>query len=128
MLRDSSHATLVDVRTKAEWAYVGMADLSSLRKDVVLVEWQTFPGMAPNPEFLTALKKTLADRGVRPDDPVLFICRSGVRSRAAAIALSGEGFKACYNVAGGFEGDLDQNRHRGVRGGWKARNLPWVQS
>jgi rhodanese-related sulfurtransferase len=128
VLRDKAPATLVDVRSKAEWSYVGVPDLSSLRKDVVLVEWQTFPGMAANPDFLTMLTKALAERGVRPEDPVLFICRSGVRSRAAAIALTGEGYKACYNVAGGFEGDLDHERHRGRRGGWKAKNLPWVQS
>ncbi len=128
MLRDKVPAALVDVRSKAEWSYVGVPDLSSLKKDAVLIEWQIFPGMAANPDFLATLKKALAERGVRPEDPVLFICRSGVRSRAAAIALTGEGYKVCYNVAGGFEGDLDQERHRGRRGGWKAKNLPWVQS
>ena len=128
MLRDKVPATLVDVRSKAEWSYVGVPDLSSLKKDAVLIEWQIFPGMAANPDFLATLKKALAERGVRPEDPVLFVCRSGVRSRAAAIALTSEGYKVCYNVAGGFEGDLDQERHRGRRGGWKAKNLPWVQS
>jgi rhodanese-related sulfurtransferase len=128
VLRSSPSATLVDVRSKPEWTFVGVPDLSSLGKETVLVEWQTFPGMAANPDFLATLKKTLADRGVSSEDSILFLCRSGVRSRAAAIALSREGYKNCYNVAGGFEGDLDPERHRGRRGGWKASNLPWVQS
>lgn len=128
MLRGTPGAVLVDVRTRAEWAYVGVPDLSSLGKDVIFIEWQTFPDMAPNPQFLARVKEALAARGTRPEDPVLFICRSGARSRAAAIALTGEGFRACFNVAGGFEGDLDAERHRGRRGGWKAADLPWVQS
>jgi rhodanese-related sulfurtransferase len=59
--------------------------------------------------------------------PILFICRSGGRSRAAAAALTAAGYRRCYNVAEGFEGNPDPERHRGKTGGWKAAGLPWVQ-
>jgi rhodanese-related sulfurtransferase len=65
--------------------------------------------------------------GVERDSPVLLLCRSGQRSRAAAIALTAAGFGPCYNVAEGFEGPHDAARHRGTSAGWKARGLPWAQ-
>lgn len=117
-------AVLVDVRSTAEWTFVGLPDLRDLAKEPVLIPWQNFPGMAANEEFVTALKAQLAD----PAAPVFFLCRSGGRSRAAAIAVTAAGFAACYNVAGGFEGNLDEAGHRGSRDGWKADGLPWVQS
>ena len=61
------------------------------------------------------------------DAPLLFLCRSGVRSKAAAIAMTQQGFTACYNIANGFEGDSDPTRHRGTVSGWKVEGLPWVQ-
>ena len=65
--------------------------------------------------------------GVQFDDDLFFICRSGSRSLAAAKAMAAAGYRACHNVAGGFEGPLDDDSHRGSVGGWKAAGLPWIQ-
>lgn len=125
VLGENPRAVLIDVRTRAEWSYVGLPDLASVGKEPLLAEWQTFPAMAVNGNFADEVASALGE--ARKDAPVLFLCRSGARSRAAAIALTAQGFTRCYNVAGGFEGDLDQDRHRGHRNGWKASGLPWVQ-
>ena len=124
ILGDDSSAKLIDVRTQAEWNFVGLPDLSTVGKAVHRVEWQGFPGGAPNTESTDQVAAT----GAKPADTILFLCRSGGRSKAAAIALSGLGYTKCYNVAGGFEGDLDGDRQRGRAGGWKAAGLPWNQS
>ena len=92
------------------------------------VEWQGFPSSAPNPDFVTQTASALTAAGAGKETPVLFLCRSGGRSRAAAIAMTQAGFQKSYNVAGGFEGDLDAERHRGINNGWKASGLPWKQS
>jgi len=118
-------AQLVDVRTAAEWAFVGLPDLSGLGRAVHRVEWQIFPTMAPNPNFVA---ETAAAVGADKDVPVLFLCRSGARSRAAAIALTAAGYRQAFNIAGGFEGDLDASRQRGKTNGWKAGGLPWTQT
>ena len=110
-------ARLVDVRTNPELAYVGSIPGS------VAVEWQTYPGGRPNPGFLGELAKS-----VGKDVPVMFICRSGVRSHAAAEAAMRAGWKETYNVLEGFEGDKDANQHRNSIGGWRKAGLPWVQS
>jgi rhodanese-related sulfurtransferase len=120
MLTDDANAVLVDVRTIAEWNFVGMADLSSIGKEVMAVEWNRFPDGSPNPEFVEQAGGPLS-----PEQPVLIICRSGARSRAAAQALAGAGFSRLYNVTTGFEGDLNADGHR--HGGWKD-HLPWRQS
>ena len=125
LLKRDPNATLVDVRTRAEWNFVGLPDLSSLGRDVALIEWQVFPTMQVNPGFVA---DTQAATGPDKDAPVLFLCRSGARSRSAAIALTQAGYSKAYNVAGGFEGDLDGERHRGHRNGWKAAGLPWKQT
>lgn len=125
ILTQNPAAQLVDVRTTAEWAFVGLPDLSALGRTVQRVAWQTFPTMAPNPDFLG---ETVAAVGANKDVPVLFLCRSGARSRAAAIALTEAGYTKVYNIAGGFEGDLDPSRHRGKLNGWKAQGLPWAQT
>jgi len=124
VLRSEPAAMLVDVRSSAEWTFVGLPDLRSLDKQVVLVAWQDYPGMVPNATFVSDLKAQLPD----PAAPVFFLCRSGARSRAAAIAGTAAGLAACYNVAGGFEGNLDAEGHRGTQDGWKAAGLPWMQS
>lgn len=124
MLADDPDAVLVDVRTRAELAYVGYPDLSSLGKRLVAVEWQQFPTGAQNPQFF----EELAEQGVTGDAPVLFICRSGARSRFAAIAATAHDFSEAYNVADGFEGHIDQGGHRGATSGWKASDLPWRQT
>lgn len=117
-------AQLVDVRTMAEWNFVGLPDLSSLGRRVHCVEWQSFPTGAPNPGFVAEASGALPDKAA----PVLLLCRSGARSRAAAIALTRAGYQQAFNIAGGFEGDMDEQGHRGSRNGWKAADLPWRQS
>ena len=126
LLKDDPKAQIVDVRTMAEWSFVGLPDLSSVGREVHCVEWQGFPSMAVNPDFVGQAKAKL--EGADADTPVLFLCRSGARSRSAAIAMTRAGFTRAYNIAGGFEGDMDQERHRGNRNGWKAGGLPWKQS
>ena len=126
-LSQTSNAVLVDVRSRAEWTFVGVVDLRSLKKEPVLVEWQVFPGMAVNTAFVSEVSAELQRRGVGKDAELYFLCRSGGRSRSAAEAMTAAGFVACYNVAGGFEGDVDDQHHRGQLVGWKAQNLPWAQ-
>lgn len=122
-LKSDPKARLVDVRTQAEWVYVGVPDLSSTGKQPLLVQWQVFPAMSRNEAFAEQLKS----QGVQPDDTLLFLCRSGVRSKAAAELMTGLGFSAAYNILDGFEGPLDGSRHRGTGAGWKAAGLPWAQ-
>jgi rhodanese-related sulfurtransferase len=122
-LAQEPDAVLVDVRTRPEWTYVGLPDLGPLGKKVVRVEWQRYPDGAPNPTFLD----DLAAAGVEPEQTVLFLCRSGVRSAAAAETASRAGFARAYNVSDGFEGPLDADGHRGASG-WRASGLPWRQS
>jgi rhodanese-related sulfurtransferase len=116
-------AQLVDVRTDAEWNFVGIPDLSSAGKQAVLIPWQAYPAMNRNESFEDQLKKT----GLTPDSQIYFICRSGVRSLAAAQAAQAAGFPHAYNVADGFEGPPDAQGHRGATAGWKADGLPWRQ-
>ncbi|MGH6735607.1 MAG: rhodanese-like domain-containing protein [Methyloceanibacter sp.] len=119
---------LVDVRTRAEWTYVGIPDLGPVGKRAVLVEWQTFPDQSVDPRFADRLANELKALGVQLDDDLFFICRSGSRSLAAAKAMADVGYRACHNVSEGFEGPLDDERHRGSVKGWKAIGLPWQQS
>lgn len=120
-------AKLIDVRTKAEWAYVGIPDLKSIGKDVVLVEWQTYPDNRVDPQFAERLGAQLSKDGVKKDAELFFICRSGSRSRSAAQTMTAAGFSRCRNVADGFEGPLDSGCHRGRVAGWKVAGLPWAQ-
>lgn len=110
-------ARLVDVRTQPELAYVGRIPGSAA------VEWQTWPGGRPNPEFLAELAAL-----VPKDQPVMFICRSGARSHAAAEAAMQAGWREAYNVLEGFEGDKDEHQHRNTKNGWRKAGLPWTQS
>ena len=123
-LGDQPSAVLVDVRTAEEWNFVGAPDLSGIGKQTVCVSWQTLPKMDLNPAFVEEVRAQASDNNAS----LLFLCRSGVRSKAAAIAMTAAGYSKCYNVAGGFEGDLDGDRHRGLAGGWKAAGLPWIQA
>lgn len=126
-LVDDPTAVLIDVRTRAEWSYVGLPDLSALGRRVVLVEWQSFPDNQPNPAFVEELSRELTAIGASVKSELYFICRSGARSLRAAEAMMRAGYERCSNVAEGFEGPLDEARHRGTRSGWKAQGLPWVQ-
>ncbi len=108
---------LVDVRTRAELDWVGRIP------GAVEIEWNSYPGSVPNPHFLAHLKQQVDHEAL-----VMFICRSGARSHAAALAASADGYPDCYNVLEGFEGDKDANGQRGKIGGWRHAGLPWIQS
>ena len=122
-LTEDPRARLIDVRTQAEWMYVGVPDLNPLGRQPLLISWLVFPSMSPNEAFA----QQVAAQGVAKGDTLLFLCRSGVRSLAAAELMTELGFERCYNITDGFEGPLDGNRHRGAAAGWKASGLPWVQ-
>ena len=124
ILNENKDAVLIDVRTRAEWNYVGLPELASIGKKPALLEWQVFPSMQPNPDFVSALSGGVADK----ETPLLFLCRSGARSAAAAKAMTAAGYGTCLNVADGFEGPLDAQAKRGSSGGWKAAGLPWRQT
>ena len=107
---------LVDVRTRPELLYVGKVP------GAVAVEWQTYPGNRPNPEFLAELAVA-----VPKDQAVMFLCRSGARSHGAAEAATQAGWRECYNILEGFEGDKDGEQHRSSVNGWRKAGLPWTQ-
>jgi rhodanese-related sulfurtransferase len=123
VLTQDPDAQLVDCRTDAEWQYVGIPDLREAGKQAVLISWQYFPSGNINPHFVDELR----DAGLSPDATLYFLCRSGVRSLAAAQRAEASGFARCINVAEGFEGHVDANGHRGSLDGWKAAGLPWRQ-
>lgn len=123
MLSENPDAVLIDVRTAAEWAWVGQVDLSGINKQHQCVEWNRFPGGVPNENFIHEIAELNSDKGT----PLLFLCRSGVRSKYAAIAMTQAGFAICYNISGGFEGDPNDERHRASVNGWKFDGLPWIQ-
>ncbi|OHU71961.1 sulfurtransferase [Mycobacteroides chelonae] len=123
LLKENPEAVLVDVRTSAEWKWVGVPDLAELGRDVVYVEWVRSNGER-NEQFLDEL----AAAGVTPGErPVVFLCRSGNRSIGSAELATEAGIAPSYNVLDGFEGNLDENGHRGGVG-WRAIGLPWRQS
>jgi rhodanese-related sulfurtransferase len=124
MLAQDPKALLVDVRTEPEWMFTGTPDLSPLGGKATLLSWQIFPAMTVDADFTRKLSGAAADR----DTVLLFICRTGGRSRAAAEAMAQFGYQRCFNVSDGFEGPPDPERHRGRVAGWKAAGLPWAQS
>jgi len=122
-LQSDPAARLVDVRTDAEWNFVGVPDITAAGQRVALIPWQVYPTMAVNPGFVHGLREA----GIEPAHKVYFICRSGARSMAAAQAAQAEGYGQVFNVADGFEGPVDGEGHRGQVAGWKASGLPWMQ-
>lgn len=122
MVKDGT-ALLVDVRTHPEWVYVGIPDLSSAGAQPAMVEWQSYPSGQPNPQFLDQLGVAAGPPG---DRTIVFLCRSGVRSVAAARTAAAAGYTHSYNILEGFEGGLDADGHRGGTG-WRAEGLPWRQ-
>lgn len=116
LMQKAPGAKLIDVRTRAEWDFVGKVPGS------VMIEWQTYPASQPNPDFLDELKAQ-----AEKDAIVMFLCRSGARSHAAASAAGQIGYTRSYNVLQGFEGDKDAQGHRGSVGGWQFAGLPWIQ-
>ena len=122
LLAENPESVLVDVRTAAEWNWVGVPDLSSLGRQVVFIEWNTAGGR--NQNFVA----DLIAAGVTPGErPVIFLCRSGNRSIPATQAATAAGIAPAYNMLEGFEGQLDEHGHRGAAG-WRAEGLPWKQS
>ena len=126
-LKSDKRSVLIDVRTIAEWAYVGLPDLAGIDKRPVLVEWQGFPDDRLNTAFVERVIEAITPLGADRESELFFICRSGQRSLKAAQAMAAAGYTRCRNVADGFEGPLDANRHRGQTVGWKAKGLPWAQ-
>jgi len=125
LLSDNPRAVLVDVRTDAEWRFVGVPDLSSLGREVVFIEWNTSDGRH-NENFAGELRDRIAPAAADAERPVIFLCRSGQRSIGAAEAATATGITPSYNVLDGFEGHLNANGHRGETG-WRAIGLPWKQ-
>jgi len=117
LMQNVPGAKLIDVRTQAEWDYVGHVPES------VLIEWNTYPSGQRNPRFVEQLQARVA----RTEAPVMFLCRSGARSHHAAVAATQAGYPNSYNVLEGFEGEKDPHGHRGTVGGWRFAGLPWVQ-
>lgn len=122
-LLEDKQARLVDVRTDAEWNFVGIPNLGETGHDPVLIPWQVYPAMQVNGSFVDHLRQA----GLTPEHKLYFLCRSGGRSLAAARAAEAAGFPLVYNIESGFEGPPDDEGHRGQTSGWKASGLPWQQ-
>lgn len=127
-LSDEPKAVLIDVRTQAEWTFVGIPDLRPISKETFFAEWQSFPPSGPNSGFVQEVSDLLTQKGLDPDTPIYFLCRSGARSQSAAQAMTQAGYTNCFNISDGFEGALNTENHRGTQSGWKAAGLPWIQS
>lgn len=128
LLEGDSTSVLIDVRTQAEWTYVGTPDIQAVSKTPLFLEWQTYPSMAVDANFAARLEALLLSGGVERGASLLFLCRSGARSRHAAIAMTSAGWSPCFNVSDGFEGPLGDSRRRSGVTGWKAGGLPWTQT
>jgi len=122
-LQNNPQALFVDVRSKAEYKYVGYPENS------ILIPWIDDPDWEPNPEaFSDAVMQELDGRENLSDTEIILICRSGFRSNEALKCLENNGFTQVSHVASGFEGDLDENDHRGNLNGWRHDGMPWSQS
>lgn len=124
VLQEDLDCLLFDVRTSAEWEFVGVPDLSMLNKDPVLLSWHNFPSMKTNDQFINDFTQIVKTHSTT----VLFICRSGSRSASAAEFCANKGYVNCFNILGGFEGPPNADNRRGTASGWKYHSLPWVQS
>ncbi len=122
LLASDEDAVLLDVRTREEWEQIGVPDTAELGREAAFVEWVGGPLRLPNPAFLD---EAIA-AGVAEGRPVVVLCRSGVRSAAAAEALTAAGYGPAYNITQGFEGDTGPDGERG-HWGWRADGLPWRQ-
>ena len=122
-LQSNSQALFVDVRSKAEYKYVGFPENS------ILIPWIDDPDWEPNPEeFSDSVIKELDGRENLLNTEIILICRSGFRSNEALKCLENKGFTQVSHVASGFEGDLDENDQRGNLNGWRHDGMPWSQS
>jgi rhodanese-related sulfurtransferase len=118
-------ARLVDVRTAPEWTHIGIPDTSAVGAEPAFVQWN-LAGGAANPQFLEQLRNAVAEAKTGDGVELVFLCRSGARSVAAAEAATTAGFTA-FNVLEGFEGAADAYGDR-VINGWKNRHLPWKRA
>jgi rhodanese-related sulfurtransferase len=116
-LQATPNAVFIDCRSETEYFFVGHP------VGARHVAWSDGPLWELNPEFVTAVSRIAT-----PDQPVVLICRSGNRSLDAGKALENAGFTRVYHVVSGFEGDLDEQQHRGTRSGWRHDGLPWEQT
>lgn len=119
VLQANADVKLIDVRTQAERDWVGRVDISASQH--LAIQWTLYPGGIANPNFLHDLQAQVPDKAT----PILFLCRSGVRSRHAATLATEHGYTHCYDILEGFEGDKDQQGHRKTTGGWCKAGLPW---
>jgi len=119
LLRSDPRVKLVDVRTNAERDWVGKVAIPETQ--LAAVQWNTYPGSVQNPAFLEELSRAAGKENV-----LLFLCRSGVRSRHAAKLATENGYANCFDILEGFEGDKDANGHRKTIGGWCKAGLPWA--
>ncbi len=120
ILQENPDAILLDVRSKVEFDYVGHP------VGAVHVPLQEFPDWQTDPDFSQKVIELLGTAS--RDVTVLTLCRSGKRSMLAAQLLEAQGYKDTVNIAEGFEGDPDENRHRGNVNGWRYHGLPWEQT
>lgn len=118
LLQADIRVKLIDVRTHAERDWVGRTAVEEGQQ--ASIEWNTYPGGIPNPDFLAQLAQTATK-----DSVLLFLCRSGVRSRHAAKLATEHGYTQCFDILEGFEGDKDVQGHRKTVGGWCKAGLPW---
>ena len=123
-LTSQPNAQLIDVRTQAEWSFSGIPSLDSIAKNVKLISYKFYPNFDLNPRFIEQLELAVPDKSA----PLYFLCKTGGRSADAAIAATAAGYTTCYNIEGGFEGDINSNHQRGQVNGWKATRLPWQQA
>ena len=122
LIKQNSDCFLIDCRTSAEWSLVGVPT-RFFRKKGIFLEWQTFPSMEKNTRFLQEISET----DIKKNSKIIFLCRSGARSRSAAEFLTSQGYQNCFNCSEGFEGSHDNFGHRSSVNGWKFHNLPWKQ-
>ena len=121
-LNENQEAILIDVRTKAEHKYVGYPENS------ILIPWFDEPDLESNPDaFYESVLALLSERTDVLETELILICRSGFRSNEALKCLQSKGFTCVSHVASGFEGDLDENDHRGNLNGWRHDGMPWMQ-
>ena len=123
ILKNHSKSHLIDVRTKPEWEFVGIPDLTNINKKTFFISWQLYPDMRINYNF----EKEIFQLNIKQEDIIFLICRSGQRSQEAATYLNKLGYRNCYNVSDGFEGYKDLRHHRAFVNGWKYNSLPWKQ-
>ncbi len=129
-LRENPNSVLIDVRTNIEHKFVGIVNDSNLKNKALLIEWLTYPNMEENKEFNIQIEESLNSlfSNEAKNVNLYFLCKSGSRSNMAAQYIKNLGYKNCFNIINGFEGELNSNQQRGFLNGWKANNLPWIQN